>query len=128
MAATSSGSHTSGTSSSQVLISTLRWLSALVFLLTGSLTWQLLSKSQYAQDWLDIPLPCTITNVCEAEYQRVTRDRTKGLTKDDLERSRAHVGNRYRLAVLSQKLQQQVEPVTAVVCGGSISIGHGVVP
>jgi hypothetical protein len=124
---------------------TLRWLSALVFLLTGGLTWQLMlqSKSPSRDAWLDLPgrpvcattatstadtSSSTRSDLCEAEYQRVARDRTPGLTKDDLERSRALMGNRHRLAGLARKLQQRIEPVTAVICGGSISIGHGVVP
>ena len=65
---------------------------------------------------------------CQQEYQRVTSNRTQGITEQDLEQSRALIGNRHRLAQLSAKLQRREEPVNAVVCGGSITIGHGVVP
>ena len=68
------------------------------------------------------------TSSCQLEYQRVTSNRTKGITEQDLEQSRALIGNRYRLSQLSAKLQRREERVNAVVCGGSITIGHGVVP
>jgi len=67
-------------------------------------------------------------DLCMDEYRRVTADRTTGLTADDLERSRAVTGNRQRLAGLATRLIQQRKPVHIVVCGGSISIGHGVHP
>jgi hypothetical protein len=54
--------------------------------------------------------------------------RNLGLTQEVLERSRAHVGNRWRLARFSQTLTQQQQPVHIVVCGGSISLGHGISP
>jgi len=65
---------------------------------------------------------------CQEEYDRATVHRTPGLTVDDLERSRALIGNRYRLSVLIQILQAKTQPVTVVVCGGSITLGHGVHP
>ena len=70
---------------------------------------------------------------CGEEYRRVTVDRTPGWTTDDLERSRAHVGNRQRLAQFAQRLilggtTTTRQPVHVVVCGGSISMGHGVYP
>lgn len=66
---------------------------------------------------------------CVVEYKRVTAEsRLQGLTEDDLERSIAHVGNRQRLAKLTHKLQQRLLPVSVVVCGGSISLGHGIEP
>jgi len=70
---------------------------------------------------------------CAAEYSRVTATRTPGLTEDDLERSRAYIGNRQRLAKFSTKLlvsslSSSSSPVNVVVCGGSISLGHGVTP
>lgn len=80
---------------------------------------------------------------CVAEYNRVTMGRVPGLTPEDLERSVAHVGNRQRLAKLGMKLssaptgrhsnsnsnqQQQQQAVVVAVCGGSISLGHGVEP
>ena len=63
---------------------------------------------------------------CEMEYRRVTANRTKGLTDVDFEHSRALIGSRYRLANLAKKLQARQNPVNAVFCGGSITIGHGV--
>ena len=66
------------------------------------------------------------TSACEQEYQRVTATRTQGITKIDLENSRALMGNRHRLAVLAKKLQSKEKPINAIFCGGSITIGHGV--
>lgn len=63
-----------------------------------------------------------------AEYNRVSVDRVVGLTADDFERSRAVVGNRQRLASVTRKLIAQHKPIHVVVCGGSISLGHGVSP
>jgi hypothetical protein len=66
-----------------------------------------------------------------AEYERVSANRTAGLTAEDLERSRANVGDRSRLAALAAKLAappRRRRPVRVVVCGGSISLGHGVAP
>ena len=62
------------------------------------------------------------------DVQRVTADRTAGLTADDFVRSRAVVGNRQRLARVAHRLINKNEPIHMVVCGGSISIGHGVYP
>ena len=69
-----------------------------------------------------------VNDPCLAEYNRVTADRTSGLTADDLERSRAYAGNRQRLATVAHKLIAQQKPLHIVVCGGSISLGHGVTP
>jgi hypothetical protein len=90
---------------------------------------------------------------CQRELDRVTvhmPDHVPGLTQEDYERSIAHVGNRYRLARFVQKLIQSTtttmntdsnstasdsntesnnnKAVTVVVCGGSITMGHGVEP
>lgn len=62
---------------------------------------------------------------CQAEYHRTTRDRTPGITKQDLFRSRAWIGNQYRLHRTIQTLSERTRPVVAVVAGGSISLGHG---
>lgn len=77
-------------------------------------------------------------NIDDEEYRRVTiSSRNLGLTKEVLERSRAHVGNRWRLARLNQILENdndnnnhtaEAAPVNIVVCGGSISLGHGISP
>jgi hypothetical protein len=94
-------------------------------------------------------------SLCKREYHRVSTDmnemhvsgndiRVPGLSEEDYERSVAHVGNRFRLAHFVNKLIQSSSrtvmgenhnlaaensgPVTVVVCGGSISLGHGVNP
>lgn len=70
-----------------------------------------------------------LDDICATEYDRVTAtSRTPGLTLDDLERSRAFTGNRQRLAKFSTKLSALQSPVNVIVCGGSISLGHGVTP
>jgi hypothetical protein len=72
---------------------------------------------------------------CQKEYRRITDDmthlRVPGLSIDDYDRSVAHVGNRYRIAQVGKKLLQPSStspPLTIVVCGGSITLGHGVTP
>jgi hypothetical protein len=67
-------------------------------------------------------------NACTAEYQRVTASAVPGLTPEDWERSVAYTGNRHRLALLSQKLASRQEAVSVAICGGSITMGHGVHP
>jgi hypothetical protein len=83
-------------------------------------------------------------NQCQREYERITidmPDHVPGLTEEDYERSMAHVGNRYRIAAFVQKLIQSTisststdtnstdsKAVTVIVCGGSITMGHGVEP
>jgi hypothetical protein len=80
---------------------------------------------------------------CSNEFYRLTRNMTDlvpGLTEEDFERSIAHIGNRYRFAQFVNKLTRSsstfkgqanstdsinVDPVYVVVCGGSISLGHG---
>ena len=84
------------------------------------------------------------STTCQREYQRIMSNVTSHLTMDDYDRSIAHVGNRYRVSrVIQQKLllpvesesiqsqqqqQQQRQPLTIVVCGGSITLGHGITP
>ena len=103
----------------------------------------------------------TLEPKCRHEFHRVTidyPDHVPGLTSEDYERSIAHVGNRYRIAMFVQKLIQSTQsiairpitnttstkssttndakhtrssshpPVTVIVCGGSITMGHGVEP
>ncbi|KAL3797408.1 hypothetical protein HJC23_010534 [Cyclotella cryptica] len=65
---------------------------------------------------------------CRAEYQRTTRHRTPGLTTQDLLRSRAWIGNQYRLHKAIHTLNERSRPFVAVVAGGSISLGHGTFP
>ena len=90
-----------------------------------------------------------IRHQCRREYDRLTihmPDHVSGLTEEDYERSIAHVGNRYRIAHFIQKLIQSTttnnngnnsttetnsnnnKAVTVIVCGGSITMGHGVEP
>lgn len=91
----------------------------------------MLSKPKTASNSYDTYL------ACQQEYQRIMGDLTTNLTKDDYDRSIAHVGNRYRLSrIINQKLlvqsskatPQEQLPVTIVVCGGSITLGHGITP
>ena len=94
-------------------------------------------------DLLHVPL---VVDPCEVQYQQtVVQTRTPGLTEEDMQRSRAFRGNEWRLSNLARKLNHQIhssssssngttrsttkhpQPVTAIVSGGSISLGHGVV-
>ena len=84
----------------------------------------------------------TDNDSCRKEYERITADRLPGLTKEDLLRSITYSGNRHRLAILANKLGMMnmnrrnhnekavtvttTQPVRAIVCGGSITLGHGV--
>ncbi|CAB9531008.1 expressed unknown protein [Seminavis robusta] len=128
------------------LFATLKGLAVLLMLLSACITWKLISSEQQHTNNGGSMIPrelCSTTtttttgsmsklgsgdDMCQKEYQRVTSNRTKGITRDDLERSRALVGNRYRLAMLAKTLKERKRPITGVVCGGSISLGHGVVP
>ena len=69
-----------------------------------------------------------LDDACDMEYKRVTRQQTPGITKDDLARSQAHLGNRFRLTEVMKVLTARNRPVNIVVAGGSISLGHGVTP
>jgi hypothetical protein len=84
--------------------------------------------------------------MCRNELNRVTTkmtDHVHGITEEDYERSVAHVGNRHRLSkfvhklmrsitkdevLLQQQHQNPADAVTVVVCGGSITLGHGIEP
>ena len=70
-------------------------------------------------------LPIQLQSTCQAEYTRIVSQQTPGLTPRDLLRSRAFIGNQYRLERLMDKLSAREHPVVAVVAGGSISVGHG---
>jgi hypothetical protein len=65
-------------------------------------------------------------DVCKSEFERTMANKVKGLTPIDMERSIAYTGNRQRIAKLVRKLQTRQEAVTVVVCGGSITLGHGI--
>ena len=67
----------------------------------------------------------SITSPCQLEYDRITSNRTLGLTEQDLLRSRAWMGNQYRVNLAIDTLNQRRRPMLAVVAGGSISLGHG---
>lgn len=69
------------------------------------------------------------STTCSNEKKRLTSKSIR-LTPEDLSRSRAWVGNEQRLANLVNKLQDhddpsKASPITVVVCGGSITLGHG---
>lgn len=83
-------------------------------------TSDLLVRSTIAKD-AAVPVQST----CQAEYNRIVSQQTPGLTPQDLLRSRALIGNQYRLEKLMEKLSSRERPVVAVVAGGSISLGHG---
>ena len=82
---------------------------------------------------------------CKIEYERVMSSTiTQGLTEEDLLRSRAWIGNEERLVKFVNKLTKKSITtattttnessggngggVNVVVCGGSITLGHGVEP
>lgn len=115
--------------------STVKWMVLVVVAVTGSITWKLMvvlvgdSSSNSNNHLMDLPRGelCGATSItkCQEEYFRVTSNFT--LTKTDLQNSRALLGNRHRLAALSKKLKSN-RPINAVVCGGSITMAHGVTP
>ncbi|KAL7437261.1 hypothetical protein ACHAXM_005547 [Skeletonema potamos] len=67
----------------------------------------------------------SIHSTCNGEYDRIVSKQTPGLTPQDLLRSRALIGNQYRLERVMESLSSRDRPVVAVVAGGSISLGHG---
>lgn len=77
-----------------------------------------------------------MNDACEREYQRLTANRTEGLTREDFQRAWTYKGNRQRLARLAHQLNslqnkqesssRRTAPIQVVVTGGSISLGHGV--
>jgi hypothetical protein len=72
-------------------------------------------------------VPAMVKDVCKGEYERVTSSRMIGFMTDDLERSRAYLGNRKRLATFTEELQNR-EQLNVVVNGGSVTLGNGVDP
>ena len=66
-----------------------------------------------------------INSQCQAEYDRISSNRTPGITTQDLLRSKAWIGNQYRLNKAINTLSDKKRPFVAVVAGGSISLGHG---
>lgn len=78
---------------------------------------------------LPVKVEKTVTPIessCRKEYNRLIDGRTPGITKIDLLRSQAWIGNQYRLHKAISILEERKRPVVAVVAGGSISLGHGV--
>ena len=65
-------------------------------------------------------------SACKSEYNRLIANKTPGITKHDLLRSRGWMGSQYRLNKAINALNDRSHPVVAVVAGGSISLGHGV--
>jgi lysophospholipase L1-like esterase len=65
---------------------------------------------------------------CLAEYERVNVDQLRGITQESLDRSRAWMGNSERLYKFARKLKTRKEVTNSLIMGGSISMGHGVVP
>jgi hypothetical protein len=66
---------------------------------------------------------------CYKDYMTIKKDQTpNGLQYDDYKRSQAYYGNGQRLYRFVQGLQTGTKPKKIIVCGGSISIGHGVKP
>ena len=65
---------------------------------------------------------------CQTEYDRITAKQTPGITKTDLRKSQAWIGNQYRLTQTMKALSSRSRPIVTVVAGGSISLGHGVTP
>jgi hypothetical protein len=68
----------------------------------------------------------TEEDLCWTEYQRVNQNRTRGLTVENLRRSRAWIGNEHRLQKVASSMP--TKPMTVLVAGGSISLGHGIFP
>jgi hypothetical protein len=121
-------------------------------------------RSKYQTERFDLDRSkddVVLESKCRKEFRQMTvgqPDHVPGLTSEDYERSIAHVGNRYRIAMFVQKLIQSTipivtdtnttsnssdsknymnsatqnnknnKPVTVIVCGGSITMGHGVEP
>lgn len=67
----------------------------------------------------------TPATLCEQEFRRLTLHHQHNLTEEDFRRSRAWVGNEHRLAKVAGTLSARRKPVSVVVYGGSISMGHG---
>ena len=72
-------------------------------------------------------LPVT-EDKCQVEYNRVNRHRTKGLSEESIDRSRAWIGNRQRLNHLAGRLaaSPNANGIDVITFGGSITLGHGV--
>eukprot|EP00980_Cylindrotheca_fusiformis_P005627 scaffold1184_cov132-Cylindrotheca_fusiformis.AAC.48 len=68
--------------------------------------------------------PDTVSR-CDEEFERLTLNHTHNLSTEDIRRSRAWVGNERRLAKVVDKLSARKMPISVVVYGGSISMGHG---
>jgi lysophospholipase L1-like esterase len=69
-----------------------------------------------------------VVDECIAEYKRVNVDQLRGITQESLDRSRTWKGNSERLYKFARKLKAGKVATNSLVMGGSISMGHGVVP
>lgn len=66
---------------------------------------------------------------CNHEYQFIKQYQTlNGLSNVDYQRSRAYYGNPIKLYHLIQKLKTGHHASNVIVCGGSITLGHGIEP
>ena len=64
-------------------------------------------------------------DVCQEKYHRRTSRGRIPLRREVLDRSQLYMGHRGRLAHVIHKLQYH-QPIQVLVCGGSITLGHGV--
>ena len=64
-------------------------------------------------------------DVCQEKYHRRTSRGRIPLRREVLDRSQLYMGHRGRLAHVIDKLQHH-QPIQVLVCGGSITLGHGV--
>lgn len=143
-------------SSKNIILFILRWLALILVVTSVTIVWKLATHHDDDQalffnkgvDLIGVPSSrewrseaaayfsnekrtASIDDKCQNAYEYATRQYprwTPGWTVDDMERSRALVGNRHRLALLAEKLTASEQPILGVVCGGSISLGHGVAP
>jgi hypothetical protein len=137
-----------GNSSNNIILFILRWLALVLVVTSFTIVWKLANHHDGGVGLVGVPssrewrleaatyfskekLSNDDGDKCQKAHEYATRQYprwTPGWTPDDMERSRALVGNRHRLALLAEKLTASKQPILGVVCGGSISLGHGVAP
>jgi hypothetical protein len=86
---------------------------------------EILARFHFKSEGESVTAKSKDVSICQAEYNRIVSQQTPGLTPQDLLRSRALIGNQYRLERVMKALSSRERPVVAVVAGGSISLGHG---